>query len=82
VTVAAAAVVDVSTLLKVIEASVVAGVGITILVSIAIWGSARASDYKRREQVSLAVVHVAVAVAALAGSVGGLIYGLQILTTK
>lgn len=78
----AAAVVDFSTLGKVIETSLIAGIGITIVFSLVIWGSTRASDYARNEQRTLALVHAFIATAALAAVAGSVIYGLSILTTK
>jgi hypothetical protein len=78
----AAAIVNFSTLGKVIEGSLVAGIGITIVFSLAIWGATRASDYARSEQRGLAMVHGAIAAVALTAVAGSVVYGFTILTTK
>jgi hypothetical protein len=78
----ATAIVNVSTLARVIEGSLIAGIGITIVFSLVIWGATRASDYARNDQRGLAVVHGAIATVALAAVAGSVVYGFTILATK
>jgi hypothetical protein len=78
----ATAIVNVSTLSKVIEGSLVAGIGITIVFSLAIWGATRASDDARNDRRALAVMRAAIATVALTAVAGSVVYGFTILTTK
>jgi hypothetical protein len=78
----ASAIVDVGTLLKVIEVSLVAGIGVTIAYSLVIWGSTRASDLAQREQLGLAIVHGLIAAVALAGTTAAIAYGLHVMASK
>ncbi len=78
----AAAIVNFSTLARVIEGSLVAGIGITVVFSLAIWGATRASDAARNERPGLAVMHAAIATVALAAVASSVVYGITILTTK
>ncbi len=78
----ATTIIDVSRLARVIEGSLIAGIGITVFFSLVIWGSTRASDYARADQRSLALVHAAIATVAAAVVAAGIVYGFTILTTK
>ncbi len=78
----ASAIVNFSTLARVIEGSLVAGIGITVVFSLVIWGATRASDYARSDQRGLALVHGAIATLALTAVAGSVVYGFTILTTK
>lgn len=80
--ISATAIVNFSTLGKVIEGSLVAGIGITVVFSLAIWGAIRASDDARNERRGLAVMHAAIATVALTAVAGSVVYGFTILTTK
>ncbi len=77
-----ASIVSFSTLGKVIEGSLVAGVGITIVFSLVIWGASRANDYARSEHRGLALVHGAIAIVALTAVAASVVYGFTILTSK
>jgi hypothetical protein len=78
----ATAIVDFSTLGKVIEGSLVAGIGITVVFSLVIWGSTKATDYARSARRGLAVAHAAIATIGLAAVTASIVYGFTILTTK
>jgi hypothetical protein len=78
----ASTIVNFSTLAKVIEGSLVAGIGITIVFSMVIWGATRASDYARTDRRGLAVMHGALASVALIAVAASVVYGFTILTTK
>ena len=77
-----AVVVETKELLETIVASVVAGVGITVIFSIAIWGVARFADLSRNERPLAA--GAAAALAALAGlaTLAAVAFGIVIMSRK
>lgn len=77
-----AVVVETKELLQTIVASVVAGVGITVIFSVAIWGVARFADLSRNERPLAA--GAAATLAALAGlaTLAAVAFGLVIMSSK
>jgi hypothetical protein len=77
-----AVVVETKELLETIVASVVAGVGITVVFSIAIWGVARFADLSRNER--RVAAGAAATLAALAGLVtlAAVVFGIVIMSSK
>jgi hypothetical protein len=77
-----AVVVETKELLETVAASVVAGVGITVIFSVAIWGVARFADLTRNERPLAA--GAAAALAALAGlaTLAAVAFGIVIMTRK
>jgi hypothetical protein len=77
-----AVVVETKELLETIIASVVAGVGITVVFSVAIWGVARFADLSRNERPIAA--GAAATLAALAGLVtlAAVAFGIVIMSSK
>jgi hypothetical protein len=77
-----AVVVETKELLETIVASVVAGVGITVIFSVAIWGVARFADLSRNERPLAA--GAAAALAALAGlaTLAAVAFGIVIMSHK
>jgi cation transporter-like permease len=77
-----AVVVETKELLETVIASVVAGVGITVVFSVAIWGVARFADLSRNERPIAA--GAAATLAALAGLVtlAAVAFGLVIMSSK
>jgi len=77
-----AVVVETKELLETVIASVVAGVGITVIFSVAIWGVARFADLSRNERPLAA--GAAATLAALAGLVtlAAVAFGLVIMSSK
>jgi hypothetical protein len=77
-----AVVVETKELLETVVASVVAGVGITVIFSVAIWGVARFADLSRNERPLAA--GAAATLAALAGlaTLGAVAFGIVIMTRK
>jgi hypothetical protein len=69
-------------LLEAVIASVVAGVGITFVFSIAIWGVARFVDLSRDERTLAAASAAAVAVLALACTAAVLVVAIVAMTSK
>lgn len=77
-----AVVVETKELLETIVASVIAGVGITVIFSVAIWGVARFADLSRNERPLAA--GAAAALAALAGlaTLATVAFGIVIMSRK
>jgi hypothetical protein len=77
-----AVVVETKELLETIVASIVAGVGITVIFSVAIWGVARFADLSRNERPVAA--GAAAALAALAGlaTLAAVAFGIVIMSSK
>jgi hypothetical protein len=77
-----AIVVETKELLETVLASVVAGVGITVIFSVAIWGVARFADLSRNERPVAA--GAAAALAALAGlaTLAAVALGIVIMSSK
>ncbi len=77
-----AVVVETKELLETVVASVVAGVGITVVFSVAIWGVARFADLSRNERPIAA--GAAATLAALAGLVtlAAVAFGIVIMSSK
>ena len=77
-----ASVVDTDALLKVIGASLVAGVGVTAVFSVAISGLVRAADLRRDARPVEAAALLAVAVVAIAASIAAVVIGIVVMTHK
>jgi hypothetical protein len=69
-------------LLETVGASLVAGVGITFIFSIAIWGVGRFADLSRSERPLAAGAAVAVAALALLAVAGAVVAGIVVMTSK
>jgi hypothetical protein len=69
-------------LLETVVASVVAGVGVTFVFSIAIWGVARFVDLSRGERPAAAGAAAAVAALALVVTAAILVVGILVMTGK
>jgi hypothetical protein len=69
-------------LLETVAASVVAGVGVTFVFSIAIWGVARFVDLSRGERPLAAATAAAVATLALVATAAALVVGILVMTGK
>ena len=78
----AATIVDVDALLEVAAVSLVAGVGVTAVFSIAISGLVRSVDLRRDGRRVEAAVSAAVAAVALAVSVAAVAVGIVVMTHK
>jgi hypothetical protein len=77
-----AAIVETSDLVQTVIASVVAGVGITVVFSVAIWGTARFADLSRNERPLAAGAAGALAVLAGAVTLGAVVYGIVVMASK
>jgi hypothetical protein len=77
-----AVVVETKELLETVVASVVAGVGITIIFSIAIWGVARFADLSRNERPLAAGAAATLAALAGLGTLAAVAFGIVIMSSK
>jgi hypothetical protein len=69
-------------LLEAVIASVVAGVGVTFIFSIAIWGVARFADLSRGERPLAAAAAATIAALALALTAASVVIGIIAMTSK
>lgn len=77
-----ATIVEGKDLLETVVASVVAGVGVTVIFSVAIWGVARFVDLGRDERPAAAAAAAAVAALALASTAAAVVVGIIAMTSK
>jgi hypothetical protein len=77
-----AVVVETKELAQTVIASLVGGVGVTVVFSIAIWGSARFAELSRGERPLAAAGAAAVAVLALAATAASVVLGIVVMTSK
>jgi MFS-type transporter involved in bile tolerance (Atg22 family) len=77
-----ATVVDTDALFQTIVAALLAGVGTTVVFSIAILGVARFSDATRDGRSVQAVVYGALAIAGLLATVAAIVFGVIVMATK
>ncbi|HEU5142349.1 MAG TPA: hypothetical protein VFU04_04245 [Solirubrobacterales bacterium] len=76
-----ATVVHTDELLQTVAASVVAGVGITVVFSIAIWGAARFVDLSSNERPVAAGAAAVVGVLALVATLAAVVVGIVVMTS-
>jgi hypothetical protein len=77
-----ATIVEGKELLQSVVASVVAGVGVTVIFSIGIWGATRFVDLSRGERPLAATFAAALAALALAATMGAVVVGIVVMTQK
>lgn len=77
-----AVVVETKELLETVVASVVAGVGITVIFSVAIWGVARFADLSRNERPLAAGAAATLAALAGLGTLAAVAFGIVIMSSK
>ena len=75
-------IVDTGALLKVIAASLIAGVGVTAAFSLAIAGAVRSSDLRRAGRPLVAGLFALLGALALAGSLGAVALGIVVMAHK
>jgi uncharacterized membrane protein YcjF (UPF0283 family) len=69
-------------LLETVIASTVAGIGVTFVFSLAIWGVARFADLSRQERHLAAGAAAAVGALALAATVAVVVFGIIVMTSN
>jgi hypothetical protein len=77
-----ATIVDTQALLRTVAAAFVAGVGVTMIFSLAILGAARFAELNRDGRPAAAVAFGALAVAALAAAAGAVTIGIIVMVKK
>jgi hypothetical protein len=77
-----ATIVETKELLQTALASLVAGVGVTAAVSIAIFGATRFTDLRREDRPLAAAAAGTLALIALAVTAGSIVFGLILMTQK
>lgn len=77
-----AVVVETKELLETVIASVIAGVGVTVVFSVAIWGVARFVDLSRNERPIAAGAAATLAGLALAVTLASVAFGMIVMTSK
>lgn len=77
-----AVVVETKELIETVVASLIAGVGITVVFSVAIWGVARFADLSRDERPVAASAAAALAGLALLVTLAGVVFGIVIMSSK
>jgi hypothetical protein len=75
-----ATIVEGKALWETVVASVVAGVGVTFVFSIAIWGAARFVDLSRDDRPLAAGAAALVGIAALATTIAAVVVGILVMT--
>jgi len=77
-----AVIIDTSTLLKVVASALLAGVGVSAVFALAVYGATRANDMRRLERRGAAGAFAALAVVGLAMAAGLAAYGIVLTTQK
>lgn len=77
-----AVVVETKELLETVLASLVAGVGMTVVFSVAIWGVARFADLSRNQRPLAAGAAATLAGLALVATLAGVVFGIIVMTRK
>lgn len=72
--------VETKELMQTVIASLIAGIGMTVVFSIAIWGVARFADFSRSERPLAAGAAAVLAGLALTATVAGVVFGIVIMT--
>ena len=75
-----AVIVETSELIQTVVASLIAGAGVTVVFSVAIWGAARFVDLSRSERPVAAMAAAAVGVVALVATCAAVAVGLVVMT--
>lgn len=78
----AASVVDWGQLLQVVEAGLIAGVGISIAFSLVILGTVRAGEAQQQSRTGAFIAYGIVALIAVAACIGAVAFGVSSMLTK
>ena len=77
-----AVVVETKELAETVIASVIAGVGITAVFSVAIWGAARFIDLSRGDRPVAAGAAAALGILGMAATLGAVVLGIVVMTSN
>jgi uncharacterized membrane protein YhaH (DUF805 family) len=75
-------IVDTTALLKMLYSSVIAGISIAVVFSLAILGATRSNDLRRLHRTGAATAYAALAAVAILLSMGIVVYGVVLLARK
>jgi hypothetical protein len=76
------AIVETKDLIETVVYSVVAGIGVTGIFSVAIWGAARFTDLSQEDRRGEAAAAATVGALALLGVVAAIVIGVVVMTSK
>ena len=76
------AIVETKELLETVVASLIAGIGVTATFSVMILGTVRSADYRREDRPVLATAAGGLAVVGLLATLGGIVLGIIVMTSK
>jgi MFS family permease len=77
-----ATIVDTKALWETVVASMIAGIGVTFVFSLAIYGAARFSEMAREGRQSSALGFGALALVAIGAFLGAIVFGIIVMTSK
>jgi hypothetical protein len=77
-----AKIIDTSAAWQAVWTAAVSGVGVTIVFSLAVLGATRSTDMRRDDRPGQAAMYVALALVALAATLGAVVYAIALITTK
>ncbi len=77
-----ATVVDIGALWEAIWTAAVAGIGTSIVFALVVLGATRSADHRREGHRQTALAFALMAAAALAGTVGLIVYAIVLITSK
>jgi hypothetical protein len=77
-----ATIVETKDLVETVLASLIAGVGVTVIFSVAIWGGARFVDLSRGGRPVAAGAAAALGALALATTLAAVVFGIVVMTNK
>ena len=77
-----ATIVETKEMLQTVAASVIAGVGITVVFSFAVYGATRFADLSRNQRPAAATAAVVLAAIALAACIAAVVIGVIVMTHK
>jgi hypothetical protein len=81
-TLSLAAIVEAKELVETVLFSIVAGIGVTAIFSVAIWGAARFTDLSQEDRRPAAGAAAAVGVLALLSVLAAIVIGVVVMTSK
>lgn len=77
-----AEIVNVTDLWETVVASLVAGVGVTVIFAVAIWGATMFADLNREGRTAAAFAAGTVGLVALLATLGAIVLGIIVMTSK
>ncbi|HEY8639769.1 MAG TPA: hypothetical protein VIL53_04605 [Solirubrobacterales bacterium] len=77
-----ATIVETKELLQTVAASVIAGIGVTIVFSIAVYGATRFADLSRDDRPFAATAAIVTALVAFAACIAAVVIGIVVMTHK